>query len=161
MEDGGQKTKKKSVHGLPAVIFFSPPPQVKDSQARKPSLAPQPSAMPQELPGSTPTEALSSDLCLFPHPPSIQHPAPSRRRKQPVRGDLCFKKSRSGKLSINVCKVHIQPYICMGMFTHGNTHTVHLYRSTSKHIQFVLVTDTVFGDIVISEFNFCTSIKAK
>lgn len=25
-----------------------------------------------------------------PHPPSIQHPAPSRRRKQPVRGDLRF-----------------------------------------------------------------------
>lgn len=47
------------------------------------------------------------------------------------------------------------------MFTHRNAHTVLLYGSASKYIQFVLVTDTVFGDIVISELNFCTSVKAK
>lgn len=91
----GKKMKAKvTARSLPAYIsFFSP---LEDSQGRKPSPAPQPSAVPQELPGSTPTEALSGELCLLPLT-GIQHPAPSRRRKQPVRGDLCFRKVKERK----------------------------------------------------------------
>lgn len=55
---------------------FSPPPQVKDSQARKPHPAPQPSAVPQELPGSTPTEPVSSP------PYSPTHPANSTQSQE-------------------------------------------------------------------------------
>lgn len=45
-----------------------------------------------------------------PHPPSIQHPAPSRRRKQPVRGDLrFFREAGTGKL-------------CTLQFKHSNTY---------------------------------------
>lgn len=116
------------------------PLQVKDRQARKPSPAPQPSAMPQELPGSTPTEPVSSKLCLF-----FTHPAPSHRRKQPVRGDLCFRKARSRKLPI-LYVYFTYAWTCSCTKTHINK-----YGSTRKHIQFVLVTDAVFGDIVISE----------
>ncbi|KAG7242550.1 hypothetical protein INR49_020263 [Caranx melampygus] len=60
--------------------------KVIDCQARKAHPAPQPSAMPQELPGSTPTEPVSSSPAYPPtHPAfSTQHPAPSRMERQPA-----------------------------------------------------------------------------
>lgn len=99
----GKKMKAKvAARSLPAYIsFFSP---LEDSQGRKPSPAPQPSAMPQELPGSTPTEALSGELCLHPLT-GIQHPVAGGSSLSEV---ICvFEKSRSGKPSLNcTCTVH-------------------------------------------------------
>lgn len=66
--------KEKASAWSPSSSFSSsPPPQVKDSQARKPHPAPQPSAVPQELPGSTPTEPVSSSPPTHPAS-STQHP---------------------------------------------------------------------------------------
>lgn len=111
LEDGGQKAKGESVHGLPAVIFFFSP----TAGQRQPGQEAQscPSTI-CHAPGAAriyPHRGSEQRSLLIP-PPSIQHPAPSRRRKQPVRGDLCFKKSRSGKLPINcMCTLHLHGYV--------------------------------------------------
>ncbi|KAK2919784.1 hypothetical protein Q8A73_001988 [Channa argus] len=59
--------------------------RVKDSQARKPYPAPQPSGVPQELPGSPPMEPGAAVLLIL---PPNQYPGPRRREKQPVREEL-------------------------------------------------------------------------
>lgn len=66
---GGETDEgNKSVRGLLQKSFTSSPPapQVKDSQARTPRSAPAPSAVPQELPGCTPTAPARQQPCLSP-----------------------------------------------------------------------------------------------
>ena len=107
LREGSEDGRKKPAHGLPATRFLLlPHRRSKTARPGSPHPAPQPSAVPQELPGSTPTEPVSSS----PHPPSIQHPAPSRRRKQPVRGDLRFFREAG---TIKLCTLQ---------FKHSNTY---------------------------------------
>ncbi|CAB1433538.1 unnamed protein product [Pleuronectes platessa] len=66
--------------------------KVKDSQAMKAHPAPPPSAMPQELPGPTPTSPVSSSP---PYPPPNLHPAPSRMENQSAITGVTPKPSES------------------------------------------------------------------
>ncbi|KAK2853555.1 hypothetical protein Q5P01_006216 [Channa striata] len=75
--------------------------QVKDSQARKPYPAPQPSAVPQELPGSPPMERGAAVPLIL---PTNQHPASSLREKQPVREELLKATTRSPRRLARLAK---------------------------------------------------------
>lgn len=140
LEDGREKKKEKSVRQS---FSSSPPPQVKDSQARKPHPAPQPSAVPQELPGSTPTEPVSSSPA---YPPT--HPASSTQH--PVAGGSSLSEGicvfeRQGPERSLYCMCNLRLWACL----HTQTHTSEYgYTSTSKYTWFVLVTDTISGDFV-------------
>jgi len=152
-EGEAEKGRGKKSQCMVSQQFFSssspPPPQVKDIQARKAHPAPQPSAVPQELPGSAPTEAVSSSPAYPPHPPAIQHPAPSRMERQPVRGDLCFREARAENRMLEV-SLYCVCTLCMQACSLRKTNiSRHRYTSTSRYMGFLaLVTDTVSVDTV-------------
>lgn len=54
-------------------------------------------------------------------------------------------------------KVKVQKAICVCV----DCVCTYICAHRETHIQIVLVTDTVFGHIAISEFNFCTNVTAK
>jgi len=106
----GEKMKEKSFP-LPLFfpsLFFTRSAGSKTAGPRKPR-APCPRTIcrgPGSCQDGPPRSRVRQRPCLSPPPHThthTQHPAPSGRRKQPVRGDLCVRKGKDRKALASLC----------------------------------------------------------
>lgn len=92
-----------------------------------------------------------------PHHPPTQptHPAPSRRRKQPVRGDLRFREARTG----THCNTHTNGDASTRMGVDKQEHTV---CPDDTYIRYLVILQmSPVNSNKYDECNFYTDVKAK